>query len=308
MRINMEISDLEAFLAVKQSGSFHQAAIELGLSQSAVTRRIQKLETALDSVLFERTTRAVKPTLAAKRLEARAEAILADMRETTLAMRDESVAFAHQRNAIVTLAIVPTLVAKLLPDAIRRFHADGHSARIRLLDLSANEVTESVKEGEADFGICSLPSLEPNISFSALFEDSISLALPRGHSLLARAEIRWKDLADEELILPNRQMGNRLLIDDAFAAQNVSLRWTYEVGRTSTALDLVAGGCGIALVPQATVEHDKRRDLDIRPLIEPVISRPVGLITRQGQKDTEAALALQKAIRSVAAGPQAHRD
>ena len=55
-----------------------------------------------------RATRAVKPTLAAKRLKVRAEAILEDAQETTQAMRDESVAFAHQRNAVVTVAIIPT--------------------------------------------------------------------------------------------------------------------------------------------------------------------------------------------------------
>ena len=108
MHINYDFADLEAFLAVKETGSFHLAAEKLALSQSAVTRRVQKLEMALDSVLFERTTRMVKPTLTAKRLQARAEAILDDARETTRAMRDESVAFAHQRSLVVTVATVPT--------------------------------------------------------------------------------------------------------------------------------------------------------------------------------------------------------
>ena len=98
MGINYDFGDLEAFLAVKETGSFHAAATRLNMSQSAITRRIQKLEDALDSRLYVRTTRAGKPTLAAKRLQARAEALLQDARETTEAMRDDSVAFAHQLN------------------------------------------------------------------------------------------------------------------------------------------------------------------------------------------------------------------
>mgnify|MGYP001813232112 CR=1 FL=1 len=47
MRINYDFGDLEAFLAVKETGSFHGAAERLNLSQSAITRRIQKLEEAL---------------------------------------------------------------------------------------------------------------------------------------------------------------------------------------------------------------------------------------------------------------------
>ncbi|MEH6647473.1 LysR family transcriptional regulator [Sulfitobacter sp.] len=97
MRINYDFLDFEAFLAVKETGSFHLASERLNLSQYSVTRRVQKLEGALGSVLFDRTTREVRPTLAAKRLQQRAEAILLDACETTLAMRGESPAYTHQR-------------------------------------------------------------------------------------------------------------------------------------------------------------------------------------------------------------------
>ena len=86
MRIKFDFLDLEAFLAVKETSSFHAASERLNLSQSSVTRRVQKLEEALGTEVFERTTRDVRPTLAAKRLQVRAEAILQDAQETTLAM------------------------------------------------------------------------------------------------------------------------------------------------------------------------------------------------------------------------------
>ncbi|MDB9810198.1 LysR family transcriptional regulator, partial [Planktomarina temperata] len=165
MRINYDFRDLEAFLAVKETGSFHLAAEKLSLSQSAITRRIKKLEIALDSILFERTTRAVKPTLAAKRLQARAEAILEGVNETTRAMRDESVAFDHQKNAIVTVAVLPSVAAVLLPSALRIFREAGQTARVRIIDGNANEVAEAVVSGEADFGVSSIPMLEPLTTF-----------------------------------------------------------------------------------------------------------------------------------------------
>ena len=70
MRIDFDFLNLEAFLAVMYTGSFQSASGKLGVSKSAVTRRVQKLELALDVQLFVRTTREVKPTLAAKRLRA----------------------------------------------------------------------------------------------------------------------------------------------------------------------------------------------------------------------------------------------
>ncbi|MEO1249282.1 MAG: LysR family transcriptional regulator, partial [Pseudomonadota bacterium] len=183
MDINYDFSDLQAFLAVKETGSFHLASKRLNMSQSAITRRVQKLETALGSALFERTTRMVRPTLAAKRLQPRAEAILDDARETTRAMRDESVTFVHQRSLVVTVATIPTVVARLIPPALHTFRAAGHRSRLRILDLAANEVSEAVSQGEADFGICSIPTLEANTEFETLFEDRMVLALPTDHPL-----------------------------------------------------------------------------------------------------------------------------
>lgn len=296
MRINYDFSDLEAFLAVKETGSFHLAAEKLNLSQSAITRRVQKLETALDSVLFERTTRAVKPTLAAKRLQARAEAILEDAQETARAMRDESVALSYQRGTIVTVATIPTIVTRVLTPALNAFHGAGHKARLRLLDGSANDVAEAVAAGEADFGLCSIPMLEPTTEFEPLFDDQIVLAVPKGHNLAEREHLGWGDINDVPLILPARGTGNRLLIDEAMARARLPLHWTYEVGRTTTAIDLVRGGAGVALLPRSAIDMD---GVAICTLTAPAIARPVGLLSRLGQADTPAAVALKQAIRSV---------
>ena len=60
MRINYDILDLQAFVAVAERASFRQAAADLFLSQSALSRRIDKLEESLGVRLFERTTRRVQ--------------------------------------------------------------------------------------------------------------------------------------------------------------------------------------------------------------------------------------------------------
>ncbi len=296
MRINYDFGDLEAFLAVKEEGSFHAASQRLNLSQSAITRRIQKLEDALGSLLFERTTRSLKPTLAAKRLQARAEAILEDAEETALSMRDESVALTHQRGAVLSVAAIATVVAPVLLPAIEAFRAGGHTARIRILDGSANEVAEAVVSGEADIGISSIPSIEPLTEFAPLFEDRIVLALPMDHLLAQRKTASLEDLANTPLILPARGTGNRLLIDEAIARTRAALSWTYEVARSSTALDMVSAGHGAALVPMSSIGSAKVATCAL-PALE--IARPVGLLARLGQRDTSAVVALRDAIEMV---------
>lgn len=296
MRIDYDFLDLEAFLAVKETGSFHRAAEQLNLSQSSVTRRIRKLEAALGSVLFDRTTRDVRPTLAAKQLQLRAEGILQEARETTRALRDESAAYAHQLAQTVTVATIPTVVRPLLAPAIRAFEAAGHRARIRLLDRGANDVAEAVAGGEADLGVCSISLLEPSTQFTLLFNEVLVLAAPSGHPIERREEALWRDLEAETLILPARGTGNRLLIDEAMARARSSVRWTYEVGRSTTALELVAAGIGVALLPAMALRGVDPARVVWRRLAAPTISRPIGLLSRSGQKDTSAAAALKAAI------------
>ena len=296
MSINYEFGDLEAFLAVKSTGSFHLAAAQLNLSQSAVTRRIRKLELALDSVLFERTTRAVRPTLAAKRLQARAEAILEEATDMSLAMRDDSVAFAHQRGAVITVATVPTVVPRLFPPALKQFRDEGFLSRVRILDMAANDVAEAVTGGEADFGICSIPMYEPAVNFAPLFEDRIVLAMNPEHRLAQQKEIAWPDLRDETLALPARGTGNRLLIDEALAGAGLALHWTYEMNRSATGLALAAGGTAIALLPGSVAGPSGQGGTVTRPLHAPVISRTVGLLSRAGQQDSAAVSGLRSCI------------
>ncbi|MGH1466250.1 MAG: LysR family transcriptional regulator [Cognatishimia sp.] len=296
MHINYDFGDLQAFLVVKDTGSFHLAAAKLNLSQSAITRRIQKLEEALGTVLFERSTRQVRPTLAAKRLQSRAEAILADAWETTQSMRDDSVAFAHQRNAVVTVALVPTTLTRIFLPALSRFQSSGTQARVRLLDGSANEVAEAVSEGLADFGICPTPPSEPSVLFDPLFQERISLALPCGHDLTNGGEVLLAHLRAEPLILPAKGTGNRLLIDDAMAKAQVQIPWSFEASRSSTALDMVAQGVGVALLPDSVADDPR---IVMRPISDLKITRSVGLVTRLGQSETRAAITLKELIRTM---------
>lgn len=302
MRINYDFTDLEAFLAVKETGSFHLAAERLNLSQSSVTRRVRKLEAALGSTLFERTTRTVRPTLAAKRLHMRAEAILEDARETSRAMRDESAVHAHQRVRTVTVATIPTVVPDLIAPAIRVFLEGRDGARLRLMDLAANEVAEAVAQGEADFGLCSIPMLEPATDFELLFNDPLVLAVPKTHHLAGRGlagkdRVDWSDLDGEALILPSRGTGNRLLIDEALARTRLPMHWTFEVGRSTTALDLVAQGIGLAPLPRSSVLAQRERPIAWLPITAPDVTRSIGLLRRSGQRDGSAAAALIEAIR-----------
>ena len=184
----------------------------------------------------------------------------------------------------------------LLTHAIGKFQATGNTARIRILDLAANEVAEAVANGEADFGISSIPMLEPATEFERLFDDPIVLAMPVDHALARKDILSWQDLKDEALILPARGTGNRLSIDEALARSPNSLHWQYEVGRSTTALDLVSKGTGVAPLPKMALVDRLSKGICWRPVSNPDVSRPIGLLSRIAQTDLPSVGQLKEAI------------
>ncbi len=296
MRISYDFGDLEAFVAVMETGSFHLAAARTDLSQPAVSRRVRKLEEAFDTKLFERTTRQVRPTLAAKRLYERAQAMLGDAEEAALAMQDESLRFAHQRNALVTVAAIPTVLVHWLLPAIGRFRAAGHRARIRILDFANNEVAEAVAQGEADIGLCAMPAQEPGTAFQPRFGERLEAMVPVSHPLAARASLSWAELANADVVVPARGTGNRLLIDEAMASARRSLAWAYEAGRSTTALELARAGLAIALLPRSALREATETLVVPRPITAPQIERPMGILTRVGATPSPATRRLMDAL------------
>ncbi len=288
MRINFDFIDLHTFLAVAELGSFQRAAESLHLSQSAVTRRIQKLEESLGVSLFERTTRSLKMTMAAKRFRQRARALVDNAKEAVSAIGDDSVAFDPYRHAIITIATIPTATHHILPQWISRFRQQGFSARIRILDLFANDVIDAVAQGEADFGISFMGVEEPGLSFQPMQQDDFVVAMHRHHPLANNETLSWDDLAPrDDIAIAWRGSGNRMLIDDALAKNQQSLNWAYQVRHSSTLLELVRAELALAIVPASVIGEDQE-PIIARPLVSPNISRTIGCIRRTSQPLTHA--------------------
>lgn len=289
MRIDFDFGDLRAFLALMETGSFRQAAETLNISQSALSRRLQKLETALGTQLAERTTRNVRPTLAARAFQDRATAILAEAEAAVAMMGDAAARDRRQRAAVVTVAAVPTATRSLLPAAIRKFRAEGFAGRIRVADLSAGDVLSVVADGEADFGVNFIGAQEPGLDFLALADDPFVLAMRRDDPMAGAKTVRWRDIDPQRYIAVWKGSGNRLLIDAALAQARIQLAWAYETRHLSTALDLVEAGLGVAALPASAMPDDAHPLLTARPLTSPDISRAIGLIKRANARLSAAA-------------------
>lgn len=130
MPVNFDLNDLYAFRALVEYGNFRLAAESICLSQSALSRRIEKLENALGSKLFDRTTRRVTLTLYGQAFAERSDQLLMNV-EAVLADIDK---VSQERTGLVTVATVPSAAYYFMPDVIHRF-------RLRYLPCATSEAT-----------------------------------------------------------------------------------------------------------------------------------------------------------------------
>jgi DNA-binding transcriptional LysR family regulator len=283
---------VQAFIAIADAGAFGRAAESLRITQTALSRRLQNLETFLGVKLVERTTRSVALTRIgedflpqARRLLGELAAALTEIRETGKAMRGD-----------VTLACIPTASVHFLPHIIRAYTGRHPGNRVRVLDLPAPEVAAAVLRREVEFGISMRIATHPELTASRLLEDRYVVVCLRHHPLAKKRRLTWKQLEPHSLILSGHESGARALVEVALRAKHVKLGPFHEVQRSSTAVSMVAEGIGIAIVPSLGVRAGGHRDLAVIPLVEPVVAREIVLLARTRAQLAPAAQALYDLI------------
>jgi DNA-binding transcriptional LysR family regulator len=290
--MNFDLADLRAFVAVAELRSFRAAATSLHLSQPALSRRINKLEGALGVRLLDRTTRSVELSTVGRDFSRKAQELLNGLEESLLGIRD----VAGKVTGEVTVACVPSAVRYFLPTVLKEYHERYPRILVRVLDEGANGVLSAVVRNEADFGLNYIGTQEPDVEFNGIFKESFVLACLADHPLARKRRVTWAELEQHEYMTVTKASGNRLLLDLALADVPKRPRWFCEVTHVSSLVSLVEAGLGIAAVPRLAMPPGDHPTLVCIPLVEPSITRTVGLIRRRGRPLTPAAQQLYDAL------------
>lgn len=285
MGIHLDLNDLQAFTALVKLGSFRKAAESIHISQPALSRRIEKLEETLGVRLFERTTRRVYLTSVGQAFAPSAEQLLDDLDAALLSIREVS----SSRLGHVTIACVPSAAHYFLPTVIAQYRLRYPRIRVKLFDASANEVLNAVKSGEADFGVGFVGSQDADIEFEQLLQDRFVVACRRNHPLASKKSVSWREFYEHEYVSVDKTSGNRLLLDQALTAVAPRAPSVCETRHVTTALGLVEAGLGVAAVPSMAMPQSEHPLLTSVPLVDPVVTRRVGLVRRRGRQLTPAA-------------------
>ncbi|BET11754.1 LysR family transcriptional regulator [Pandoraea sputorum] len=296
--MNLELSDLRAFVAIAERGNFRAAAEEIHLSQSALSRRIAKMESTLGVRLLDRTTRRVDLTAFGRDFARKARELLNDFDESLRGLTDGATRLGGE----VTLACVPSAVRHFLPEVLRQFHETYPRVLIRVTDTGASDVLSSVVRAEADFGLNYLGAQEDTIEFEPILKEPFVLACRHEHPLARRKEVKWCELKDYDFMAVAKASGNRFVLDLALAGTPDLPRSFCEVRHVMSVVSLVEAGLGIAAVPRLAMPLGEHPLLTSVPLVEPEVTRTVGLIRRRGLVLSSAAQQLYDTILEFAGG------
>jgi DNA-binding transcriptional LysR family regulator len=287
---------LEAFVAIAEHGGFQRAAGRLHLTQTALSRRLQNLESHVGVRLIERTTRSVALTELGAHFLPHARRLLADLHGALLDIRESG----RAQRGEVTLACVPTVGVQFLPQVLQVYCARFPANRVKVLDHASAGVELAVLRREAEFGIGIAGARSPELQGEPLFEDRFVLVCRDDHALAKARKLHWAQLEPHALIVPGGGSSNRPLLDGALGATAALLKPLYEVQRSSTAVGMVAAGVAAAVVPRLALQAGSYPRLKIVALVEPVVSRAFELLTRRTAVLSPAADALHALVRQMA--------
>ncbi len=273
------IRQLESLVAVAELKSFRKAATSLGISQPALSASVQGAEKLLGLQVFERDRRSVLVTSAGEEVVTRARIALEHVDAVADAARRRGEPLVGQMRLGVIPTIAPYWLPSLLPGVRKRYPR----LELVLREDQTGRLLAQLDAGQLDAALLALP-VPGDFTTATIGFENFLVAAPRGAAILAKhhGRLSEKDLDDQIVLL--LEDGHCLreqalaVCERSGAIEQVSLRAT----SLPTLVQMVAGGLGITLLPEAAVGAliQPRGPVQVVKLDRPQPGRTVGLAWR----------------------------
>ncbi len=298
----MKFSQLRNFIAAVEASTVRQAARNLNLSQSSISKSIQQLEDELGAEMLHRGAHGVSPTAAGKALLAHAKVIEAELRH---ARNDVQTIHGAQAGEI-RVSASPTVAMGLLPRAVVAFQRARTRVSFRIWEGVYPDVLPAIRTGDLDFAICLVPARprDETLSFMNLIKDHLVPAVRADHPLVSATKLRLADLLDLDWIIYRRSRTGLDVFEQTFASNHLALpKSTIECTSFACALALVENGDYVTLVPSRIFFGSRSPpSVALLPLDSPMRPWQVMVISRAKHELSAVCLAFLAEIQRMAAG------
>ncbi|WP_424766758.1 LysR family transcriptional regulator [Paenibacillus sp. sgz302251] len=277
----MELRQLHYFVKVAKKEHVTQAAEELHVAQSAVSRQIHQLEEELGVKLFVQKGRNLQLTPVGQLFLKRAEVIIADLERAVIEIHE----FLDPEKGEIRLGFPHSLGISLIPQVVAAFRKSHPNVKFRFKQGMYPSLIRDMVKGEIDLAFISpFPDEHDFVCGEVLLTEELYAILPPGHPFSDKESIKLKELAEETFVLFSEGYSLRPIVWDACQQAGFTPKIGFEGEETDTIRGLVAAGMGVSLLPEMALHYTGPLQPSKVRVTEPQVTRTIGLIRRSNEK------------------------
>jgi LysR family transcriptional regulator, transcription activator of glutamate synthase operon len=273
----LELRQIQYFMEVAKREHVTEAAMELHVAQSAVSRQVFNLEKELGVNLFIREGRNVKLTMIGQMFLEHMEQAMKVIEEAQREIEE----YLDPKKGTIRIGFPSSLASYTLPTTISAFREHYPQVKFQLKQGSYNELIKGVINGDFDMALI---GPVPKVLGTTLFTDNILALLPTTHPLANQSSIKLGQLRDDSFVLWPKGFILRDIIVNACGQLGFQPKVSFEGEDIDSIKGLVSAGQGITLIPEITLVDGFPRSTVKIPIIEPAVTRTVGVIIPRERK------------------------
>lgn len=255
----MNYNYLRYFSVLAQVEHYTLAAARLGISQPSLSSAIHHLEAELGNVrLFEKVGRNIRLTEEGRYYQERVDAALQELNTASMTLRESKVS----APVLIRLGVVSGTVSGSVAQEIGSYINQNDRIRFRLTESSSEELLDLVRQEKLDMAIVDMTDRDRTLHFRKLCRRNFYAALPADHPLSSSTVLTSQQLTQQPQIVFNYDMENTFGQWASGISPEEQIVCTANTAQT--ALDLVAAGVGICIVPDDCIHQ--RSDLRFVPI------------------------------------------
>ncbi len=300
----MDFEDLHTFSVVARLRSFSRAAENLCIAQSALSRRVQRLEYQFGIALLERHSRGVRVTDAGNFLLTKIEWLEGEVDK----IHYEMTTLKNSLSGELRLALPHGVIQFFASRIIERYRDRCPNMKLRILEGKSSSNQEAVLDGTVDAAMVYDPACGAEVTvLPILFERRLIIG-----PIEPSDEFAWLKqlesfpaawLSKLPLILPAAPHHIRQAVETAARKCGLTLNIVLEIDGLSALRAMVKDGLGYTVLPYGPVHQDvEARALTGLPIIDPILECTVGIIYRNNRQESRALGELVEVIKEIVEG------
>ena len=285
----LKLRHLHCFLEVARLGKIVLAADVLAVSQPALSKSIRELETLLGVKLFKRNKRGMELSRYGEIFHRRVSSSISELRQGLDNIRRAK----QEGEPFLSIGVLPTVAAQLMPEAVIRFKQSGRSTNLHLFAGPNTVLLERLRLAELDLVVCRMadPSVMHGLSFQHVYSEYISVVVRPQHPLLrtiaATAPVNGQGVSLNGIekyvvLIPTRESIIRPTVDRLLMTHGIDeLPQTIETVSDAFGRNYVQQTDAVWIISNGVIAIDvAQRKLEEIPLDVKETLGPVGLTTR----------------------------